>query len=424
MAMEDVLRIWGGVPLRGSVNVSGGKNAAVAIIPAALLANDVSYIENLPEIDDVYVLVEMLRELGAQVEFRDKVMRIDARTLNSYKPPLELTCRMRASYYLLGVLLGRFGRAEVPMPGGCDIGSRPIDQTIKGLRTLGVNYESNAGVMYVSSDRVTGADVYLDMPSVGATINTILPAVLAQGVTQIHNAAREPHVVDLANFLNSMGASIKGAGTDTIRIRGVRELHGTRYAIIPDQIETGTLMLAAAATHGDVEIHGVIPTHMEALTAKMLEMGIYVHSQEDMIHVRATSGRPRGLTIKTQYYPGFPTDLQQPMTALLCTSGGPSVVNETIYESRFKYAEELMRMGANIRVMDRIAIVEGVERLTGCRVHATDLRAGAALVVAALGCEGMAEISGVRYIDRGYEGMEEKLRALGARIERVQMEVG
>ena len=331
---------------------------------------------------------------------------------------------MRASYYLLGVLLGRFGRAEVPMPGGCDIGSRPIDQTIKGLRTLGVNYESNAGVMYVSSDKVTGADVYLDMPSVGATINTILPAVLAQGVTQIHNAAREPHVVDLANFLNSMGASIKGAGTDTIRIRGVRELHGTRYAIIPDQIETGTLMLAAAATHGDVEIHGVIPTHMEALTAKMLEMGIYVHSQEDMIHVRATSGRPRGLTIKTQYYPGFPTDLQQPMTALLCTSGGPSVVNETIYESRFKYAEELMRMGANIRVMDRIAIVEGVERLTGCRVHATDLRAGAALVVAALGCEGMAEISGVRYIDRGYEGMEEKLRALGARIERVQMEVG
>lgn len=424
MAMEDVLRIWGGVPLRGSVNVSGGKNAAVAIIPAALLANDVSYIENLPEIDDVYVLVEMLRELGAQVDFRDKVMRIDARTLNSYKPPLELTCRMRASYYLLGVLLGRFGRAEVPMPGGCDIGSRPIDQTIKGLRTLGVNYESNAGVMYVSSDKVTGADVYLDMPSVGATINTILPAVLAQGVTQIHNAAREPHVVDLANFLNSMGASIKGAGTDTIRIRGVRELHGTRYAIIPDQIETGTLMLAAAATHGDVEIHGVIPTHMEALTAKMLEMGIYVHSQEDMIHVRATSGRPRGLTIKTQYYPGFPTDLQQPMTALLCTSGGPSVVNETIYESRFKYAEELMRMGANIRVMDRIAIVEGVERLTGCRVHATDLRAGAALVVAALGCEGMAEISGVRYIDRGYEGMEEKLRALGARIERVQMEVG
>ena len=424
MAMEDVLRIWGGVPLKGSVNVSGGKNAAVAIIPAALLANDVSYIENLPEIDDVYVLVEMLRELGAQVDFKDKVMRIDARTLNSYKPPLELTCRMRASYYLLGVLLGRFGRAEVPMPGGCDIGSRPIDQTIKGLRTLGVNYESNAGVMYVSSDKVTGADVYLDMPSVGATINTILPAVLAQGVTQIHNAAREPHVVDLANFLNSMGASIKGAGTDTIRIRGVRELHGTRYAIIPDQIETGTLMLAAAATHGDVEIHGVIPTHMEALTAKMLEMGIYVHSQEDMIHVRATSGRPRGLTIKTQYYPGFPTDLQQPMTALLCTSGGPSVVNETIYESRFKYAEELMRMGANIRVMDRIAIVEGVERLTGCRVHATDLRAGAALVVAALGCEGMAEISGVRYIDRGYEGLEEKLRALGARIERVQMEVG
>ena len=424
MAMEDVLRIWGGVPLKGSVNVSGGKNAAVAIIPAALLANDVSYIENLPEIDDVYVLVEMLRELGAQVDFKDKVMRIDARTLNSYKPPLELTCRMRASYYLLGVLLGRFGRAEVPMPGGCDIGSRPIDQTIKGLRTLGVNYESNAGVMYVSSDKVTGADVYLDMPSVGATINTILPAVLAQGVTQIHNAAREPHVVDLANFLNSMGASIKGAGTDTIRIRGVRELHGTRYAIIPDQIETGTLMLAAAATHGDVDIHGVIPTHMEALTAKMLEMGIYVHSQEDMIHVRATSGRPRGLTIKTQYYPGFPTDLQQPMTALLCTSGGPSVVNETIYESRFKYAEELMRMGANIRVMDRIAIVEGVERLTGCRVHATDLRAGAALVVAALGCEGMAEISGVRYIDRGYEGMEEKLRALGARIERVHMEVG
>lgn len=424
MAMEDVLRIRGGVPLKGSVSVSGGKNAAVAIIPAALLADDVSYIENLPEIDDVYVLVDMLRALGAQVEFKDKVMRIDARTLNSYRPPLELTCRMRASYYLLGVLLGRFGRAEVPMPGGCDIGARPIDQTIKGLRTLGVNYESNAGVMYISGEQVTGADVYLDMPSVGATINTILAAVLARGMTQIHNAAREPHVVDLANFLNSMGASIKGAGTDTIRIRGARALHGTRYAIIPDQIETGTLMLAAAATHGDVEIRGVIPTHMEALTAKMLEMGIYVHSQEDMIHVRATSGRPRGLTIKTQYYPGFPTDLQQPMTALLCTSCGPSVINETIYESRFKYADELLRMGANIRVMDRIAIVEGVDRLTGCRVHATDLRAGAALVVAALGCEGVAEISGVRYIDRGYEGMEDKLRSLGAHIERVRMEVG
>lgn len=424
MAIEDVLRIRGGVPLRGSVCVSGGKNAAVAIIPAALLADDVSYIENLPEIDDVYVLVEMLHELGAQVEFRDGVLKIDARTLSSYRPPLELTCRMRASYYLLGVLMGRFGRAEVPMPGGCDIGSRPIDQTIKGLRTLGVDYQSNAGVMYVSADRVVGSDVYLDMPSVGATINTILVAVLAEGVTQIHNAAREPHVVDLANFLNSMGASIKGAGTDTIRIRGVRKLHGTRYTIIPDQIETGTLMLAAASTHGDVEIHGVIPTHMEALTAKMLEMGIYVHSEEDVIHVRATSGRPRGLTIKTQYYPGFPTDLQQPMTALLCTSGGSSVINETIYESRFKYAEELLRMGANIRVMDRIAIVEGVDKLTGCRVHATDLRAGAALVVAALGCEGVAEISGVRYIDRGYEGMEAKLRALGADIERVKMEVG
>ena len=289
---------------------------------------------------------------------------------------------------------------------------------------LGVNYEGRAGVMYVTGENLHGADVYLDMPSVGATMNTILTAVLAQGVTQIHNAAREPHVVDLANFLNSMGASIKGAGTDTIRIRGVRELHGTRYAIIPDQIETGTLMLAAAATHGDVEIRGVIPTHMEALTAKMLEMGIYVHSQEDVIHVRATSGRPRGLTIKTQYYPGFPTDLQQPMAALLCISGGSSVVNETIYESRFKYADELLRMGANIRVMDRIAIIEGVDRLTGCRVHAPDLRAGAALVVAALSCEGVAEISGVRFIDRGYDHMEDKLRQLGAHIERVRMEVG
>ncbi len=423
MAIEDVLRIRGGQPLRGSVNVSGGKNAAVAIIPAALLADDVSYIENLPEIDDVYVLAEMLTELGAQVSFENRVMRIDARTLNSYKPPLSLTCRMRASYYLLGVLLGRFGRAEVPMPGGCNIGSRPIDQTIKGLRTLNVNYTSNAGVMYVDSDEVLGGEVYLDMPSVGATINTMLTAVKAQGVTQIHNAAREPHVVDVANFLNSMGASVKGAGTDTIRVRGVRTLHGTRYAIIPDQIETGTLMLAAAATHGDVEIHGVIPTHMEALTAKMLEMGIYVHSQEDVIHVRATGGRPRGVTIKTQYYPGFPTDLQQPITALLCTSGGSSVINETIYESRFKYAEELLRMGANIRVMDRIAIIEGVDRLTGCRVHASDLRAGAALVVAALGCEGVAEISGVRFIDRGYECLEQKLRSLGAQIERVQMEV-
>lgn len=423
MAIEDVLKIWGGRPLRGSVNVSSGKNAAVAIIPAALLADDVSYIENLPEIDDVYVLAEMLSALGARVSFSNRVMCIDARTLNSYQPPFNLTCRMRASYYLLGVLLGRFGRAEVPMPGGCEIGSRPIDQTIKGLRTLNVNYESRAGVMYVSSGEVRGAEVYLDMPSVGATINTILTAVLAKGVTQIHNAAREPHVVDLANFLNSMGASVKGAGTDIIRVRGVKRLHGTRYTIIPDQIETGTLMLAAASTHGDVEIHGVIPTHMEALTAKMLEMGIYVHCQEDVIHVRATAGRPRGVTIKTQFYPGFPTDLQQPITALLCTARGSSIINETIYENRFKYVEELLRMGANVRVMDRIAIVEGVERLTGCRVHATDLRAGAALVVAALGCEGVAEISGVCYIDRGYECLEQKLRSLGAKIERVKMDV-
>lgn len=426
--MSEKLIITGGTRLVGSVAACGAKNAAVAILPAAMLAEGPCTIENLPDILDVKLLNEISSLLGAKVDYNPQAhsLRVDASHGVSHQATFEIVRNMRASYYYLGSLLGRFGKAEIALPGGCSIGQRPIDLHLKGMSAMGAEIEVKEGMVVARAKggRLHGAEIYLDVVSVGATANLMMAAVMAQGNTTIINAAKEPHVVDLANFLNSMGASIKGAGTDTIRIRGVRSLHGTHYTIIPDQIETGTLMLAAAVTHGDVEIHGVIPTHMEALTAKMLEMGIYVHSQEDVIHVRATAGRPRGLTIKTQYYPGFPTDLQQPMTALLCTSGGSSVVSETIYESRFKYAEELLRMGANIRVMDRIAIIEGVDRLTGCRVHAPDLRAGAALVVAALGCEGVAEISGVRFIDRGYDRMEEKLRSLGAHIERVRMDVG
>ena len=418
--MIETLCIQGGVRLQGEVNVSGGKNAAVAIIPAALLASTPSTIENLPDIDDVYCLRDMLKWLGAKVEFENGVMHIDPRGLTKNNPPYDLVHKMRASYYLLPVLLGRLGCAHVPMPGGCDIGNRPIDYTVKGLSSLGVNVEITGGVIHAeTTDRFEGKEVFLDFPSVGATINTMLAAVCAKGNTTIHNAAKEPHIVDTANFLSSMGAWVKGAGTDVIRIRGGRPLHGSTYAVIPDQIETGTLMIAAAATHGDVLIRGAIPTHMESLTAKLLEMGVHVTDADDWIRVRA-DGALRPLNIKTQVYPGFPTDLQQPMTAMLTTVMGASYVTETVFENRFRYVDELRRMGANIRVLDRTAIVEGVERLHGARITATDLRAGAAMIVAALIAEGDSEIAGMQYILRGYERIDEKLRMLGACVTRKQ----
>ena len=423
MAMQEFLSIQGGVPLRGTVRVSGGKNAAVAIIPAALLAGEPCTIENLPEIEDVKVLKDMLIWLGAKVDFADGVMHIDPRGVDKYNPPYELVSRMRASYYLVPVLLGLFGKAEVPMPGGCAIGARPIDQTLKGWRALGAKVETIRGVMEAEAAHLKGAEISLDMPSVGATVNTMLAAVMAEGNTSIHNAAKEPHIVVLANFLNSMGASVKGAGTDIIRIRGGRPLHGTTYTVIPDQIETGTLMIAAAATGGDIIIEDAIPYHMEALSAKLLEMGIFVDDEDDRIHVRY-EGVMRPINVKTQAYPGFPTDLQQPLTAMLTIASGTSVVTENIFENRFRFVDELRRMGANVRVVDRVAIVDGVKQLVGCPITTTDLRAGAAMIVAGLIAEGTTEIGATQFIKRGYENIDVKLRQLGAKVEWISREVG
>ena len=415
--MKDVLRVRGGRPLNGDVWVSGSKNASVALIPAALLASSPSVIENLPDIDDVYCLMDIMRWLGADVQWDNGVMRIDPAGLKRNDPPPEMVSRMRASYYLVPVLMGVFGSAAVPMPGGCNIGNRPIDQTVKGLTSLGTRVETAGGVIRAEKTMsYGGSEVSLDCPSVGATINTMLAAVTAPGKTIIRNAAKEPHIVDTANFLSSMGARIMGAGTDSIRITGGRPLRGSNYAVIPDQIETGTFMIAAAATRGDVRIHGTIPTHMESLTAKLLEMGVYVVDEDDVIRVRA-GGNLRPLTLKTQVYPGFPTDLQQPITTMLTTAWGTSYVTETIFENRFRYVDELRRMGADVRIFDNTAIVTGVEKLHGCAITATDLRAGAAMVVAALMAEGTSEIGGVQYIMRGYEHIDQKLRNLGADVE-------
>ena len=410
--------ITGGHPLVGEITVSGGKNTAVAVIPAALLCNAPCTIENLPDIEDVHALIDILRLLGAQVEYEpERYMRIDASTATGCHVPFSLTRRLRASYYLLGALLGRQGMAEVAYPGGCEIGSRPIDQHLKGFAALGAKIEDRGGIVYAKADKLVGNDVFFDVVTVGGTINVMLAAARAQGTTVIYNAAKEPHIVDLANFLNSMGAKVKGAGTDVIRIRGVQELHGCNYTVIPDQIETGTLMIAAAATRGDVNIRGCIPTHMEALTAKLLEMGVRVTENDDSIRVRP-QGIQRAVNIKTRVYPGFPTDLQQPMTSLLCMAQGVSTVSETIFEQRFKHLDELRRMGAKIKLMDRTVLIEGVPELYGAPVTVTDLRAGAALVVAGLMAKGVTEIYETSYIDRGYERIEEKLRKLGAEIRR------
>ena len=335
--------------------------------------------------------------------------------MNGFKVPFEYTKRLRASYYLLGALLGRGGKARVAYPGGDEIGSRPIDQHIKGFTALGATIEERGGMVCARADKLEGADIFFDMVTVGATINILLACVKAAGSTVIYNAAKEPHIVDLANFLNSMGARIKGAGTDVIHVTGRPELHGTTYAVIPDQIETGTLMIAAAATRGDVTIRGCIPTHMESLTAKLLEMGIRVTDNDDSIRVRPQYEQ-RPVNVKTQVYPGFPTDLQQPMTALLCMAQGTSTICETIFEQRFKHLDELRRMGAHIKLVDRTVLIEGVREMFGAPVAVSDLRAGAALVVAGLMAKGTTEIYDTGYIDRGYERIEEKLRALGADI--------
>lgn len=416
------LLINGGIPLIGETYVSGGKNTAVAVIPAALLSDEPCTIENLPDIEDVHVLVDILRQLGAVVEFdrESRKMTVDPRSASGYRVPYRQTQRMRASYYLWGALLGRFGQCEVGYPGGCAIGSRPFDRHIKAFRAMGVEV-TEKGYMLYAKGAPAGANVFFEGITVGGTINAMLAAVKGQGTTILRNAAREPHIVDLANFLNSMGARVKGAGTDTIRIQGVSRLHGSVYSVIPDQIETGTLMIAAAATRGDVIIRGCIPTHMEALTAKLLEMGVQVKDTDDAIRVRTVRGH-RAVNIRTLEYPGFPTDLQQPMSAMLTMAGGSSIVVETIFESRFKHLTEMQRMGARVQIMEQTAIIEGVPELHGAPVTATDLRAGAALVIAGLMAKGETEIYEPGFIERGYEHMEEKLRALGADIRREPLE--
>ena len=419
---EERMLITGGQRLEGAVRVSGGKNTAVAIIPAAILSQTPCVIENLPSIEDVHVSVETLQHLGARVVWDPKegTMEVDASTISRTDVPLELCRRMRASSYYIGALLARFGEASVPLPGGCNIGRRPIDQHIKGMRMLGAEVEIEGGTVVARArNGLVGGDVFMDMVTVGGTINVMLAAACAQGTTTIYNAAKEPHIVDTANFLNSMGCKVKGAGTDVIRVRGVQSLSARRpYAVIPDQIETGTLMIAAAATHGDVTISGCIPTHMEALTAKLLEMGARVDERDDSIRVRSM-GAHRGVTFKTQVYPGFPTDLQQPMSALLCTATGTSTVVENIFESRFRHLMEMERMGARVRMFEQTAVIEGVPQLHGAAVEASDLRAGAALVIAGLMAQGTTEISNTHYIDRGYEHLETKLSSLGAKISRV-----
>ncbi|MCE5235714.1 MAG: UDP-N-acetylglucosamine 1-carboxyvinyltransferase [Clostridiaceae bacterium] len=416
--------INGGNRLEGVVTISGAKNAALAIIPAVILSGESCRIENLPAIEDVRILEQILVRMGATVEFTpDQGMRIDPRGINTHSVTFEMVSLLRASYYLLGALLGRYGYAEIALPGGCLIGQRPIDQHIKGLRALGAEVVTESGIVRAQAAKLRGAEIYLDVVSVGATINIMLAAVGAEGVTILNNAAKEPHVVDVANFLNMMGASVKGAGTDVIRINGGRKLHGCTYAIIPDQIEAGTFMIAAAATRGDVVINNVIPTHLEAISAKLMESGVRVIEGDDgrEFFIRVTmQGRPRAVNIKTLPYPGFPTDLQQPMMAFLSTAAGNSFIVENIFESRFNHVTELSRMGANITINQRTALVEGVEALSGAPLYASDLRAGAALMVAALMGRGRSELHNIRYIDRGYEFFEQKLRALGADIMRVE----
>ena len=426
MSENDYFEIRGGVPLRGSVTISGSKNAALPILCACVLAEDKCRIENLPNIEDINRLLEILSMLGAGIErISDSIIEIDPSTINGRIVTPEMASKLRASSYMLGALLARFGEVEITQPGGCRIGPRPMDFHIKGMRALGAEVSERGDVISAKAERLVGADIVFDMASVGATINVMLAACRAEGRTTITNAAREPHVVDVANFLNTMGASIRGAGTDIIRINGRQNLHGCTYAVIPDQIEAGTYMIAAAATKGDVIIRNVIPTHLESVTAKLLECGTYVQTRDDgnefVIQVRA-SERPRAVNIKTMPYPGFPTDLQQPMSSMLTLAEGRSMVTENLFENRFNHCDELVRMGAKIIVNGRTATIEGVERLYGTSVKVTDLRAGAAMIVAALVAEGTTKIRNIYSIDRGYERLEEKLTALGAGIRRIREE--
>lgn len=419
-AYMEKLVITGGKHLNGEVFISGAKNAAVAIIPAAIMADGICIIDNLPNIEDVASLSSTLSKMGAVCENTDKhTLRVDSTGDITTYAAFEEVKRIRASYYLLGALLGRYKKAEVALPGGCNFGTRPIDLHLKGFRLLGADVRVSNGTVSLNADRLVGTQIYMDQVSVGATINIMLAASMAEGTTIIENAAKEPHVVDTANFLNLMGANIKGAGTDVIRIRGVEKLHGAEYTIIPDQIEAGTYMIAAAMAGGDVTVRNIIPKHMDSLTAKLAEMGVKITKDDDSIRVIA-EGRLEGANIKTMSYPGFPTDLQPQMTALLSACRGISVVTENVWDNRYQYVDELRQLGARITVEGRVAMIEGVERLKGAKVSATDLRAGAAMVVAGLFADGVTEIDNIKYIDRGYEEIEEKLSKIGASIKRVE----
>lgn len=414
--------IKGGNPLVGEVEIGGAKNAALAILAAAIMTDETVLVENLPDVKDIEVLLNAIEGVGAHVDRLDSHnVKINGGSVNTLSVDYELVKGIRGSYYLLGAMLGKYKRAEVPLPGGCDIGTRPIDQHLKGFRALGATVKIEHGSIIAEAEHLRGSHIYLDMESVGATINIMMAAAMADGSTTIENVAKEPHVVDVANFLNSMGANIKGAGTDVIRIKGVESLHKTEYAIIPDQIEAGTFMFAAAATKGDITIKNVIPKHLEAATAKLLEIGCEVQEFDDAVRVVCAKGL-KSTNVKTLPYPGFPTDMQPQITAVLALADGTSMVTESIFENRFKYVDELARMGANIQVKGNTAVIEGVNRLTGAQVSSPDLRAGAALVIAGLAAEGITIVDDIHYIQRGYEKFEEKLKSLGAQMEKISGE--
>lgn len=419
--MEQYI-IKGGKPLHGEVTIGGAKNAALGILSAAIMTDETVTIENLPNVRDINVLLQAMEGIGAKIErVNEHVVKINGSNISRINIDYEFIRKIRASYYLLGALLGKYSQAQVALPGGCNIGSRPIDQHIKGFEALGASVKIEYGMIHARAERLVGNHIYLDMVSVGATINIMLAACMAEGQTTIENAAKEPHIVDVANFLNSMGANIKGAGTDIIRIKGVEKLHGTEYSIIPDQIEAGTFMVAAAATKGEVLIKNVIPKHLEAITAKLIEIGATVEEFDDAVLVKANS-RLGNTHVKTLPYPGFPTDMQPQIATLLALSNGTSIVTESIFENRLKYVDELARMGATIKVEGNSAIITGVEGFTGAIVSAPDLRAGAALVTAGLVAEGFTIVDQIEYIERGYEGFEYKMQSLGAKMEKVDVE--
>ncbi len=417
----EKLVIKGPTPLKGTITINGAKNSAVAILPATLLINGICTIDNLPNISDIKIICTILEKLGSKITWNSpNNITIDNRNIHTTTAPLDLTSKFRASYYLIGAMLGRKGEIEVGMPGGCMLGARPIDQHIKAFELLGATVSLDKGTIYAKADNLTATHIYLDIVSVGATINALLATVLAEGTTVIDNAAKEPHIVDVANFLNAMGADVRGAGTDVIKVHGVKELHGDcTYSVVPDQIEAGTFMLASIATKGDITLKNCISEHLESVTAKILEMGGTVEESGDSIRVSMNT-RPHKTTVKTLPHPGFPTDLQSPIGVALSLADGTSIIKESIWDSRFQYTDELNKMGAKITAQGKTAFFEGVEKLHGSSVYSSDLRAGAALVIAGIAAEGITEVYNLEYIDRGYENIEEKFRSLGANIQRIK----